>query len=382
MCDQILFGYARRLRGFSPAELKEFEYAEISGIAGTGLTTNFSYVFARSLARRHAATGLAQPKKDQRRIDKARGDLFIDWDQYAHSDRLAPVLAKLIPEAREDWAVGRHADWRKRYESAGGNLRWLLERVRPEVYDLLEIPVRWELGDSAASRSRARIPRRSIFCHDAPLLGRHDVSLPAELASAPIRVTRVARTRAEHILGVIVDASAVRYRELYGFEYPDAAHVYHAGLGRGMDLFFCGVAPRWRLRDRQYCAGMYFKNGVPAGYFESMWVKGVMEVGFNLYYTFRQGETAWLYARLLTLFHQRFKVGTFTVDPYQLGHENEEAIASGAFWFYAHLGFTSQSKPIRDLTEREKRRIAASPTYRTAPRILRELSEAAMVYHP
>ena len=54
-CDEILFGYSRRLRGLSPAELKELEYAEVSGIAGTGLTTNFSYVVARSLAERHAA---------------------------------------------------------------------------------------------------------------------------------------------------------------------------------------------------------------------------------------------------------------------------------------------------------------------------------------
>ena len=79
--------------------------------------------------------------------------------------------------------------------------------------------------------------------------------------------------------------------------------------GRGMDVFLCGVARRWRLPHREYCAGMYFKNGVPMGYVEVMWIKNVMEVGFNLYYTFRQGETAWLYARLLKLFHQQFGEG-------------------------------------------------------------------------
>jgi len=373
LCDQILFGYSRRLRALSPAELKEFEYADVSGIAGTGLTTNFSYVFARSLAERH----VAKNARDTRR----HGDLRIDWDQYEHPDRLGPILAELIPEAREDWAVGRHADWRKRYASAGGNIRWLLDRVRPEVYDLLEIPLRFDLGNSEASRSHARIPRRSIFYHDHRLLARRDVSIPAEFAAGPIRVKRLPRASAQRILGVIVDASAVRYRELYGFEYPDEAGVVHADLGRGMDVFLCGVARRWRLPHREYCAGMYFKNGVPMGYVEVMWVKNVMEVGFNLYYTFRQGETAWLYARLLKLFHQQFGVDTFTIDPYQLGHENEEAIESGAFWFYSKLGFHSQSIEIRNRVNREERRIAASPAYRTPPRILRRLAEAPMVYH-
>ena len=203
---------------------------------------------------------------------------------------------------------------------------------------------------------------------------------PAEFAGPPIRVQRLPRTRAANILGVIIDASAIRYRELYGFEYPDEARVFHADLGRGMDLFFFGVPRRWRLHDREYCAGMYFKNGVPIGYVEVMWVKNVMEVGFNLYYTFRQGETAWLYARLLKLFHEQFGVDTFSIDPYQLGDENEEAIESGAFWFYAKLGFRSQSKPIRDLVEHEERRIAASPGYRTPSRTLRKLAAFPLIY--
>lgn len=373
LCDEILFGFSRRMRALSPAERKECEYAEVSGIAGTGLTTNFSYVVARSLAERHA---IASSNSEKRRT----GDLRIDWDQYGHPDRLASTLAEFIPEAREAWAVGRHADWRKIYQSAGGNIRCLLERVRPEVYDLLEIPLRFDLDDSDASRSRARIPRESIFCHDAPLLTRRDVSFEVEFASPKIPVQRLPRASAARVLGVIVDASAVRYRELYGFEYPDETRVFHADLGRGMDFFFCGVPRRWRLPHKEYCAGMYFKNGVPIGYVEVLWVKNVMEVGFNLYYTFRQGETAWLYARLLKLFHQQFKVDTFTIDPYQLGHENDEAIESGAFWFYSKLGFQSQSIEIRNLVDREQRRIAATHKYRTPARILRKLAESPMIY--
>lgn len=361
--DRILFSFAERLRGM-PRE--EFEYSEISGIAGTGLSTNFSYPFAKSLADRHGSR------------------VRIDWDQYQHADRLGPILARLIPDAFEDWAIGPHPDWRGWYEKAGATLPWLIERVTPEVYDLLELPLRWELADSPASRSRARLPRKDIFYHDGPFLARKDVSIEAEFAAPKIVVRRLSRDKARRVLDVIVDASAVRYRELYGFLYPDTANVFHSDLGRGMDFYFFGVVRKGKLPQREYCAGMYFKNGVPVGYVEVLWPRqkpgGRMEVGFNLYYTFRQGETAWLYARLLKLFHERFRVGSFFIDPYQLGHENEEAIESGSFWFYYKLGFRPESPEIARLATRELERIAVDPGYRTQPAMLRKLAAEPVVY--
>jgi hypothetical protein len=182
----------------------------------------------------------------------------------------------------------------------------------------------------------------------------------------------------------IVDASAVRYRELYGFLYPDISNVFHADLGRGVDLYFFGISRKWRLPRRDYYCGMYFKNGVPIGYVEVLSSRqrrgSRMEVGFNLYYTFRQGETAWLYARLMKLFRERYHATTFVIDPYQLGHDNDEAIESGAFWFYYKLGFRPESEEVAACAEREMRKIAARPGYRTHPRMLRKLAAAMMVW--
>jgi hypothetical protein len=361
--DRILSSFGERVRGL-PHE--DFEYSDISGIAGTGLTTNFSYPFAKSLAERHG-----------KRVS-------IDWKRYQHVDRLGPILGRLIPKSFEDWAVAPHPDWRNWYDKADGSLPWLMRGVTPEVYDLLELPLRWELCDSAASRSRARIPRKKIFYHDGPFLTRRDVSIETESAAPKIVVQRLPRGEAQWMIDVIVDASAVRYRELYGFLYPDSANVFHSDLGRGMDFYFFGVAREWRLPIRDYSCGMYFKNGVPIGYVEVLWPRqpkgGRMEVGFNLYYTFRQGETAWLYARLLKLYHERYRVTSFLVDPYQLGHENEEAIDSGSFWFYYKLGFRPESREAARLAERELQRIAAQPGYRTRPTTLRKLAASPMVY--
>ena len=361
---RLLHSFGRRLTGV-PRE--EFEYAEVSGLARTSVSTAFSHTFASSLARRHG-----------RNID-------IDWDRYQHPNRLGRTLAKLIPEAFEDWAIQPHANWRrwyekKRREKQGQGLLWLLEQIDPEVYALLELPLRWNLGDSDASRTRLRIPRTRIFYHDAPLLTRRDVSIAAELSKPKIAIRKLSLQKGKTILDVITDASAVRYRELYGFEYPDAHNVFHADLGRGVDFYFCGLAPAWKLPRRDYMSGMFFKNGIPTGYVEVMWYQERMEVGFNLYYTFRQGETAWLYARLLKLFHEQFAATSLVVDPYQLGHENDEAISSGAFWFYYKMGFRPTSKDAARLAAQEHSQIERQPGYRTGPRRLMQLAKSNLVY--
>ena len=170
---------------------------------------------------------------------------------------------------------------------------------------------------------------RKPFFHDAPLIRRADVSLAAELQSPALPIEKLSRAEGEKILDFARETSAMRYRELHGFTFGDPAHVVRADFGRGVEVYVFGVPPEHRLPLRAYHAGMFFKNTVPIGYIECLTLFEHMEVGFNLYYTFREGETAWLYARLLRLFHQLLGATCFAVDPYQVGHHNEEAIESG-----------------------------------------------------
>jgi hypothetical protein len=125
---------------------------------------------------------------------------------------------------------------------------------------------------------------------------------------------------------------------------------------------------------------MIFKNRVPVGYFEGLSLFERMESGFNLYYTFRDGETAWLYAHTLNIFHRLLGVSVFTLDPYQIGYENEEGIESGAFWFYRKLGFRSVNPELMKLTATEEKKIASRKGYRTSARTLRRLAESPMIF--
>jgi len=99
-----------------------------------------------------------------------------------------------------------------------------------------------------------------------------------------------------------------------------------------------------------------------------------------LYYTFRDGETAWLYARILNVMHHFAGVTAFAIDPYQVGHENEEGIESGAFWFYRKLGFRPTRRDVLQLVEKEEQKIATRSAYRTSARTLRKLAESPMIF--
>lgn len=348
-------------------DLTPFEEPEVSGIAGTAFSAGFTYDIARWLAEHH-------PR-----------EVEIDWDGY-DAALLAPLLRRLHPFANEDLLVEAnipYMDWFRAAKRAGGSdLRWLLSRIdSAELFAQAKIFIRWKLGDGSATRTNGRLPgRRKFFYHDAPLIRRADVSLAAELQSAAISTEKLGRAEGQKILDFARETSAMRYRELHGFTYGDPAHVVHADLGRGVEVFVWGVPPQHRLPLRAYHAGVFFKNGVPIGYIECLTLFEHMEVGFNLYYTFREGETAWLYARLLHLFRQLLSVSCFAVDPYQLGVHNEEAIESGAFWFYRKLGFRPANVQVAKLLQHEESKLRANPAYRTSARTLRRLAAGWMIY--
>ncbi|MFN7996432.1 MAG: hypothetical protein U0Q18_22665 [Bryobacteraceae bacterium] len=373
LADEILFSFAGRVAGVEDSS--PFEEPEVSGIAGTSFSAVFSYEVARRLLARY-------PR-----------NVSIDWENYDRSEKLGPVLRRFLPLVREDWPVEAHVPYRQWIEAArpknGTDLGWLLEQIgrlewserdKADLYDSLELLLLWRMGNIRTTRSRLRLPVRKMFYHTGPLLRRSGISLQHEMQSPPLPIRRLARAEACKILELILDTSAMRYRELYGFTYPDAERVFHAAAGRGVDFYFFGVPPEWRLPLRAYLGGMFFKNGVPAGYVEVLSLFERAEVGFNLYYTFRDGETAWLYARLLRLFRQVLGARCFSVDPYQIGLENDEAIESGAFWFYRKLGFRPLDADAVRLVEREEQRMRGQAGYRSSRGTLEKLARSYLLF--
>jgi hypothetical protein len=175
---------------------------------------------------------------------------------------------------------------------------------------------------------------------------------------------------------MIHEIMLVRYRELYGTTLADPRSVVRADVGRGAEIYLWNLPADRRLPLRAYLAGFTLKNGVPINYIEAIGLCEWIEVGFNTFYTYRQGETAWTYAQVLRCLCAFTGAKTISVYPYQIGQNNDEALDSGAFWFYRKLGFRSGNPKLEQLARREEGRIAANPAYRTPRAVLKGLAEA------
>ena len=77
--------------------------------------------------------------------------------------------------------------------------------------------------------------------------------------------------------------------------------------------------------------------------------------------------------------HHFTGVTAFSLDPYQIGHENEEGIASGAFWFYRKLGFRPVREEALALTLKEEEKLKTRKGYRTPAATLRKLAASPMI---
>ncbi len=375
LAGRELSSFSKRVESLKTvgAYLGHLDEPEVSGIAGRSVTDTFSYYIVRWLAERHPT------------------QISFDWDWFESENRLGATWPRFIPLLEEDAEVEANIPYRTWLHNAKGRaneVTWLIGRFeslplsdkeRAELYNSLQLFVRWT-PTLRATRTGMNLRVRKVFYHRQPLIRRRDISLRKEIQSASPPLEKLSNKRGKAILDMARAASTIRYRELYGFTHGDTGRVYCADLGRGVELFVTMAPPGARLPLRAYHAAMIFKNGVPVGYFEGLSLFERMESGFNLYYSFRDGETAWIYARTLNVFHHLLGVTTFTLDPYQIGHENEEGIESGAFWFYRKLGFRPARSDLLRLTLAEEKKIVAQASYRTPRTKLRKLASGPMVF--
>ncbi|MBA3804660.1 MAG: hypothetical protein H0X14_02970, partial [Acidobacteria bacterium] len=208
--ERILPSFPRRIELLrrSDADLDAFEELEMSGIAGTSLTSIFSYYIARWLARRHAT------------------EAEIDWEGYEDTARLGASWPRFLPLLEEDALVEANVPYLSWLRAARGrsnrDIPWLIERFerlpipereKAEAYDALKLWIRWKPADFRATRTGMKMRVRDIFYQEEPLLRRSDVSLAREMNGPPLPLNRLARREGAHVLDVIRDTSTIRYRE-------------------------------------------------------------------------------------------------------------------------------------------------------------------------
>ncbi|MBD0369210.1 MAG: hypothetical protein ICV60_00030 [Pyrinomonadaceae bacterium] len=375
--ERLLSSFKKRVDALidSGADISLFAEPNVSGIVGTSFSALFSYEVVREIARLFPA------------------ETSIDWDGYEEYERFALVASEFLPLIEENAYVEPRfpfLEWLSRACPRGQReLAWLMERFeqldvsekeRASLFNSLKLWLHWEFRNERRSRTRMKLSGRKIFYHEGALIHRREVSIEREMEAPPLPVTKLNRRDGQEILDLGRATMAARYRELHGFTFGDAGSVVRAEAGRGVELFVWGVGAEHRLPTLGYHAALLVKNGVPHGYAEALSLFERSEVGLNLFYTFRDGESAWIYARLLKLFRQLLGVTAFSIDPYQLGHYNEEGIESGAFWFYRKMGFRPTEAELFKLMTAEEARIKRRPGYLTPSSRLRRLASGHVLY--
>jgi hypothetical protein len=339
-----------------------------SGIAGTDLRDRFFWPMARWLASRWPAR------------------LEIDWDALDDDSALAAALPLLVTPAEAAWLRAAKPDARTAIERLRGRASsgaFYLRRVealpgddftREAFFDGVDLDLALRSAPGAPSRTLARYRGAPIVYRRAPP-AREKPILRAQLAIAPRAVRAVPPREGESLIDLARATMATRGRDLDAFSYGDPGDVRIVDDLGGLQWAVIGMRPERRAPFRAAYGYLMLRNGVPVGYGQTDTLFGCTDIAFNAFPAFRGGEAAYLLARLLAMAKAVFGARSFTLEPYQLGYENEEGIVSGAWWFYHKLGFRPRNRRILALAETELRRMQRDPAYRSPPRVLRRLAE-------
>jgi len=246
----------------------------------------------------------------------------------------------------------------------------------------LELPLRLDPAPGAPSRTlaRARWPgQRVVFQKEALARGRPD--LRAECVKPPHAVTEVSTAEGRRLIALAREAMVTRSRDLDAFMYGDPRDVRRLDFGDGYTLAAIGMRPSRRLLFEAIYGFLTLRNGVPVGYVLNSALFGSAEIAYNVFDSFRGAEAARIYAHVLAAVHHLFGSDSFTIYPYQLGQDNDEALESGAWWFYQKLGFLPRDRGALKVMQAELARMRKKPGHRSSIPTLRRLADHSVFLH-
>jgi len=325
-------------------------------------------------------------------VERFRDTVEIDWEDADGIDKIRSLLPLLAVYAENDALDDESLSLREwiREAKAGrdvSGLQWLLETLDASplppaivrhLYDSAELLLGWELRDAAASRTLAWHPTNRMFFHQGPLL-RGPFDFRAEIQNPLPAGKPVSRKTGEALIHLFRSALSARNRELYPLLHANPLDVFLAEAERGIRVALVGVLPEFRLPLEAYYSFLVLKNGVPVSYGGGGPLLDRLEIAGNIFETFRQGESVHTFVQVFRAYRTLCGSRYFLIPRYQVGYENEEALQSGAFWFYHKLGFRPVAPNVLALSEDERRKINADPAYRSSRKTLERLAQSDMV---
>jgi hypothetical protein len=346
-----------------------------SGIAGTAIHFRFFSPTAQWLARHWP--------------DRLR----VDWAEFENDGDLGDLLSLLAHPAEQpglDEFEFEVRDWVARLKGPNETDATFLVRrfaalrmdefAREAIYDKLDPPLVLDPGPGTPARTHARAPGRAPVFQTRPL-ARARPALRDEIARPPLSVRELSEGDGAALIDLARAAMVTRARDLDAFSWGDPRDARIVDCGAGLEFAMIGMIPERRLLLETVYGFLTLKNGVPIGYVLTGALFGSCEVAYNVFETYRGAEAAPVYGRVLAMSAQVFGADCFMVPPYQLGHDNDEAIDSGAWWFYQKLGFRPRDRRVLALMRAEERRFRTNARARSSPAALRKLSAEPVFLH-
>ena len=344
-----------------------------SGIAGTVTTYPF---FAPTAAR------LACKCPDR---------LTIAWDEddVPALDKALPLLSLYAETPALDELPLSTREWIDLQRGAATDAHYVIARMRAvhrddfvfeRAYEGLGLWLRLAPGPGSPSRTTAAAPVRQTAFQRGPLQsGRPD--LARVLRQRPAAIRQLSPKEGARYVELAQDAMCTRQRDLDAFAYGDARDVRLVEWADGLTFAVIGVVPQRRLLLEAVYAFLTLKNGVPIGYVLNSALFGSAEIAYNVFEAFRGAEAGRVYGAVLATVRALFGVDSFTIYPYQLGDDNDEALQSGAWWFYQKLGFRPRDPQALGLMAAELGRMQRNSRHRSSIATLRKLAEHNVYFH-
>jgi hypothetical protein len=345
-----------------------------TGIAGTAIRYRFFWSTLRWFARRWPER-ISIDRSETEIEEKLAAALppLLTWAEAAALKELDPpgfaAIDRLRARGESDAAF-----FARRIDAMSGDAF-----TREAFHDAIEPTYELKPGSDTPSRTRAKHAAAPMAYQREPL-SRARPDLRDELGRI-YRAVRLASAReGEQLIELARGAMVTRSRDLDAFAYGNARDVRLVDDGGGLGFVLIGVIPERRAVVPATCGYLILHNGVPIGYGEAFVTGRSATMTFNVFASFRGGEAAYTFCRTLAMVRHMFGAESFSLDQYQLGKGNDEAIASGAWWFYYKLGFRPLTADARRVLRQELARRRADPAHLSHAATLRALAESHLVF--
>jgi hypothetical protein len=254
------------------------------------------------------------------------------------------------------------------------------ETVREWVHDSIDAMYVLDPGPHGPCRTHALYRTGPVVFRQAPPR-RDRPDLARALRVPPRSVHRVTLREGRRLIDLAREAMATRNRDLDAFAWGNPRDVRVVEDEDGLAFAVIGVVPERRLPLPAVHGWLTLRNGVPAGYVQTDTLLFSSEVSFNTFETYRGTDAAHVFARVLAVTHHVLGARSFSIEPYQLGHGNDEGLLSGAWWFYAHLGFRPKARQALALYRRELMKMKRNPEHRSPIAVLERLATAHLYWN-